>query len=377
MRLVPTSAVQDGTELARDVLVGRSDGVPLLRAGCRITPRFRDGLLRAGVQAVYIEDELSKGIVPEPLVSYDTRANATRAVAKACAEVQQALAAKRPLSTATIDTLASVVSQLLDEIVDCDPAAMVLADLASVDAYTFQHSIDVTALGLLLGYHIFRERGWVDYQGNRQFSRMDERLLTLGLGLILHDIGKLAIRSEIVHKPGNLTDSEWKIMKTHPRLGVELLPRDWSPLVRAVVLRHHERWDGSGYPDGKQGEEIHEMARIAAIADVYDAVTSERIFATSRPPHEGVKIIREGAGTLFDRDFVAIFSSVVPPFPPGDTIELADGRRGIVASVPENNLDRPVVRVISGPDAPYEISLADDPTVRIAGWDTAHEPLAA
>ena len=85
MRLVRTSELTDGTELARDVLVGRSDGVPLLRAGIRITPRFRDGLIKAGVNAVYIADELSDGITPEPLVSSTTRAEATRAVARACA----------------------------------------------------------------------------------------------------------------------------------------------------------------------------------------------------------------------------------------------------------------------------------------------------
>jgi HD-GYP domain-containing protein (c-di-GMP phosphodiesterase class II) len=369
--------LQDGTELARDVLIGRADGVPLLRAGVVINARFREGLIRAGVNAVYIEDEMSRGIAPEPLISDQTRAHATRVVAKACADAQQALALKRQLPSGTIDALSKVVSQLLDEIADCPAASMVLSDLHAVDAYTFQHSIDVTALGLLLGFHIFRERGWVDYKGNRQFTRLDERLLTLGLGLILHDIGKLAIRPEIVHKQGKLSEAEWKIMQTHPRLGVELLPHDWSPLVKAVVLRHHERWDGTGYPDGKQGTEIHEMARIAAIADTFDAVTSERVFATARPPSDGVKIIRDGAGSAFDPDFVTVFSRLVTPFPPGEAIELADGRRGIVVAVPEDNFDRPVVRVIEGPDAPYEISLADDPSVRIAGWDTTSEPIAA
>jgi HD-GYP domain-containing protein (c-di-GMP phosphodiesterase class II) len=377
MRLVPTSNLQDGTELARDVLIGRADGVPLLRAGVVINARFREGLIRAGVNAVYIEDEMSRGITPEPLISDQTRAQATRVVARACADAQQALSMKRQLPSATIDALAKVVSQLLDEIADSPAASMVLSDLHAVDAYTFQHSIDVTALGLLLGFHIFRERGWVDYQGNRQFTRLDERLLTLGLGLILHDIGKLAIRPEIVHKQGKLTEAEWTIMKTHPRLGVELLPQDWSPLVKAVVLRHHERWDGTGYPDGKQGTEIHEMARIAAIADTFDAVTSERVFAAARPPCDGVKIVREGAGTAFDADFVTVFSRLVPPFPPGVAIELADGRQGIVVAVPDGNFDRPLVRVISGPDAPYEIALAEDPSVRIAGWDTTSEPIAA
>jgi HD-GYP domain-containing protein (c-di-GMP phosphodiesterase class II) len=159
-------------------------------------------------------------------------------------------------------------------------------------------------------------------------------------------------------------------MRTHPRAGLDLI-RDssaWCPLVHAVVLRHHERWDGSGYPDGKQGDEIHEMARIAAVADAYLAITSERAYAAARPPHEGVREILDGAQTLFDPVVCQVFSRVVAPFPPGTDIELVDGRRGIVVSVPEDELDRPLVRMNSGPEAPYEISLLDDRSIQIAGW---------
>ena len=124
---------------------------------------------------------------------------------------------------------------------------------------------------------------------------------------------------------------------------------DFSPLVKAIVLRHHERWDGSGYPDGKSGTEIHEMARIAAVADVYDAITSERPYAAAKPAREGVRVILEGSGTLFDPDVVDVFARVVTPFPPGEELRLADGRRAVVVSVPEEALDRPLVRVIEGP----------------------------
>ena len=122
-------------------------------------------------------------------------------------------------------------------------------------------------------------------------------------------------------------------MRSHPRLGLELLRGDdFSPLVKAIVLRHHERWDGSGYPDGKSGTEIHEMARIAAVADVYDAVTSERPYAAAQPAREGVRVILEGSGTLFDPDVVDVFARVVTPFPPGEELRLADGRRAVVVS---------------------------------------------
>ena len=193
----------------------------------------------------------------------------------------------------------------------------------------------------------------------------------LGMGLLLHDVGKLALPTSITGKRDELTAEEWELMRSHPRLGLELLRGDdFSPLVKAVVLRHHERWDGTGYPDGKRGLEIHEMARIAAVADVYDAVTSERNYAPAKPAHEGVRAILEGSGTQFDPDVVDIFSRLVAPFPPGVELRLSDGRRAVVVSVPEEALDRPLVRVIEGPGAPYEIALLLDASLTIEGWPT-------
>ena len=110
------------------------------------------------------------------------------------------------------------------------------------------------------------------------------------------------------------------------------------------------------------------MARIAAVADVYDAITSERLYAPARPAPEGVRAIMEGAGTLFDPDVVDAFCRVVAPFPAGTQVELTDGRTGIVVSVPESALDRPVVRIIDGPGAPAEVSLLLEPSIGIVGW---------
>jgi HD-GYP domain-containing protein (c-di-GMP phosphodiesterase class II) len=265
-----------------------------------------------------------------------------------------------------------VVERILQEIESTGGAALALADLCAADGYTFQHSVDVTALGLLIGRQMLQERGWLDYKGERRFNRFDERLLQLGLGLVLHDIGKLVVPVEILQKPTKLTAAEWELMKTHPRAGFELLSTSpVSPLVKSVVLRHHERWNGTGYPDGRQGTQIHEMARIAAVADVYDAVTSERPYCGSRPQHEGVRIILDGcAEGLFDPSVVEVFSRLVAPFPPGVEVDLTDGRRAIVVSVPEAEVDRPLVRVISGSREPYEISLQAERSIDIVGWES-------
>jgi HD-GYP domain-containing protein (c-di-GMP phosphodiesterase class II) len=138
-------------------------------------------------------------------------------------------------------------------------------------------------------------------------------------------------------------------VRAHPDAGVALLDAATiSPLVRSVVRDHHERWDGSGYPRGIEGERIGEFPRIAAVADVYDAVTSRRPYAEAQPPHVGVRVIADGAGTAFDPRMVEVFRRVVMPYPVGTEVRLPDGRLGVVAAADPDRPDFPLVRVDGG-----------------------------
>jgi HD-GYP domain-containing protein (c-di-GMP phosphodiesterase class II) len=369
MRLISTADLPEDARLAHDILTGR-DGAPLLRAGVALSARFIEHLHKAGIQAVWVEDEYSRGIDPEPVLSAQTRALATRVLAALHQDAREAVAAGRGLDPEATDALGEVADHILEEIESHEEKPVVLADLCGASAYDLQHSIDVTALGLLIGRRLIIEHGWLDYKGERHDDRHEERLFRLGMGLLLSDIGKLAIPEAVRHRPGKLSEEEWEIVRNHPKAGVKLI-RDtgaWCPLVQACVLRHHERWDGTGYPDGKSGTEIHEMARIAAVADVFDAITSERPYAPARPAHLGVQAILAGAGTQFDPVICDTFARRVVPFPPGIELELADGRRAVVVSVPDYEPDRPVLRVISGQGAPMDVALTLDRSIQIAGW---------
>jgi HD-GYP domain-containing protein (c-di-GMP phosphodiesterase class II) len=369
VRLIPLSAVPNGAELGRDIMGVREDGIPLLRAGTPLTPKFKEALVRAGVHSVYVEDSLTRGINPRPVLSDATRAVATAAVASTFEIVREALTSGQPLTGDMLDTATNAAMMMAHEVGAGGDVALALADLSGADSYTLQHSIDVAALGILIGQRLYRERGYIDYRGQRSFEKIERRLTALALGLLLQDIGKLAIPRNVLDKPGPLNDHEWAVVKLHPVTGANLLRSDSiSLLVKATVRSHHERWDGGGYPDGKLEDEIHEHARIGAVADAYDAVTSERPFAQAKPAHLGVRLIREGRGTLFDPEIVDAFCQIVAPYPPGDSIELSDGRGGVVASVHEGELDRPVVRVLGDGD-PYELPLADHPYLRIIGWE--------
>src|SRR4051812_19314552 len=350
---------------------GRSSAIPLLRSGVKFTERHRRALLAAGVNAIYIDDTLSEGIEVRQAVDPETRRRATQAVARALDTCKEAMSAGHPLPESVLTGMQKVAEMIARDIEENADMAVALDDLASADGYTLQHSIDVAAVGMMIGHRLFRERGWLDHLGRRVYDRRERRLARLGLGLLLHDIGKLIIPIEILNKPGKLDEAEWELMRAHPRAGVEMLRSDLiSPLVKVVVRSHHERWDGGGYPDGLAGEDIHQLARIAAAADVFDAITSERVYASARPPDVGVQIVLEGSGRAFDPDVVDVFRRVVAPYPPGVEVELSDGRRGVVVSVPQDNLTRPLVRI--GWDrggrsvSPYELDTATEPGLEVA-----------
>jgi HD-GYP domain-containing protein (c-di-GMP phosphodiesterase class II) len=200
------------------------------------------------------------------------------------------------------------------------------------------------------------------------FTGIDERLTNLGVGLLLHDIGKLVVPSPVLRKNGPLEPDEWELMRQHPVAGVELLPgHAISSLAKSVVRSHHERWDGSGYPEGRVGSRIAQFARIASVADVYDAVTSARPYRAAAPAHVGYQVIVEGAGRAFDPEVVEAFRKLVAPYPAGTEVELADGSRGIVASVPSEAPDEPTVRITHRPDGsqaePVDVPYAELPPI--------------
>jgi HD-GYP domain-containing protein (c-di-GMP phosphodiesterase class II) len=139
----------------------------------------------------------------------------------------------------------------------------------------------------------------------------EHQLKALERGALLHDIGKIGISDTILHKPGKLTEDEWRIMRIHPDIGariVEGIPflQDTLPVIRY----HHERWNGSGYPLGLDGKDIPVQARIFAVADVFDALTSNRTYRKKSSPEEAIDYIKEQSGVLFEPAVVEALQNV-------------------------------------------------------------------
>ncbi len=180
-----------------------------------------------------------------------------------------------------------------------------LVALKTRDADTYDHSKRTVRISLLLG----RECG------------LDEKeMRSLEFGAFLHDIGKLGVPDNVLRKPGKLNDFEWAMMRRHPYLGDEIL-RGLSFLddARTIVAQHHEKWDGSGYPLGLQGEEIALSARVLFVADAFDAMTSDRVYRPAKSYDEAIAELDYCAGTHFDPRVVAAFHR----FPQSDWERLA------------------------------------------------------
>jgi HD-GYP domain-containing protein (c-di-GMP phosphodiesterase class II) len=229
---------------------------------------------------------------PHPL-SLRTRDDARAALARAFEEA--AVMPGTLLPHEILTELTDVAGRIVEEVLTCEAADALARDSAGPALYLVEHSIDATVVGLSVGRRLVPE----------------DSMRELGTGLFLQDIGKLALPPSLVHHPGPLAPDEWELMMQHPRLGLEFLRDDTIPSqAKSVVRSHHERWDGSGYPSGLIGEEIGLFPRIAAVADVFGAVTSERFYAPALPRHEGIELIRTGSGRAFDPNVVEAFLDV-------------------------------------------------------------------
>jgi HD-GYP domain-containing protein (c-di-GMP phosphodiesterase class II) len=182
--------------------------------------------------------------------------------------------------------------RILADVAEQGDDAIIEKNGARPSTYNLDHPIHATVIGLLVGRRLLPE----------------DALESLAVGLFLQDIGKLALPPRLVNKEGPLAPDEWDLMTQHTLLGLAFL-RDDSvpPTAKSVVRNHHERWDGSGYPDALVGTEISMFARIAAVADVFDALTSERPHAPAVSRHEGLATVLAGSGTAFDPTVVETF----------------------------------------------------------------------
>ncbi|CAN5175390.1 HD-GYP domain-containing protein [soil metagenome] len=351
MRLIRLSSLSDGMVLARDLRTGRPGEIPLLRAGVRMSPSYIARLGAIGIRTVWIDDDLSHGIEPLAALNAEERVAAETAVSESFDRTARKLAGGgTALPQIELEALTATVTRIAASLADVPEAALALDDLSVSDAYTHRHSVQVALIGMLIARRHWYRNGWRDWLERPRHDNIEARLTKLGVGLILHDIGKLAVPLAILNKPGRLTDEEFVQIKLPPVAGVNLLrASNPSPLTVATVRDHHERLDGSGYPARRTDESIHEFARICAIADVFDAISSERPYKHAAPPHVGVNVIAEGVVSgVFDPEVATAFRRVCMPFPVGTDVVIDGDWLGVVSHVDIEEPWVPTVRRMQG-----------------------------
>ncbi len=206
-----------------------------------------------------------------------------------------------------------------------------LQSMRDYDDATFIHSLNVSIICNAFGT-------WLG------LSQKENDILTLA-GL-LHDVGKLKIPDTIIKKPGSLTEAEFAMVKLHPRRGYAILKNlSVDPRIRNAALMHHERCDGSGYPSGLKADQIDDMAKIIAIADIYDAMTSARVYRGPLCPFDVISVFENEGYQRFDPHYQMVFLNNIVDSYVNNTVRLTDGREGEIVMINQNKLSKPIVRV--------------------------------
>lgn len=363
--MLPVELVTPGMKLGKKIY--NNDGLTLLNEGVELSANLLRRLVEHGIDYIYISDPRTDDIVIKDLISDETRAQAVSGIKQSFRKMMEEHIQRKTVGSVQVaKVFRNMLSMILDDLSGHQDAMIMLTNMNTMDDYLYQHSLNVciysTMLGMASGY-----------------SR--EELMTLGLGALLHDIGKTRIPLDILRKNGRLTDEEFAVIKKHAEYGYQFLKDEPNiPLLSAhCAFQHHERLDGSGYPRGIQGSEIHDYAKWIGLVDSYDAMTTNRVYRKAMLPHQAMEILYTGTGTLYEKSKIELFRDKIAIYPMGVTVTLNTGEIGVVSSLNASMPQRPVVRVLQdagGQDvpSPYEVDLSTQMTLLITGVNEIKSP---
>ena len=241
---------------------------------------------------------------------------------------------------------------------------MALSMLKDYDNYTFTHSVNVSVIALAVG---------------RACNLTEEQLKTIGLGGLLHDLGKLRIDVDIITKPGRLTDAEFDTIKEHPDFGADIVREmeDVTPEVMQIVIGHHLRYDRSGYPANAIGDNISPLVDMTAIADAYDAMTTLRSYQRPFTPRKAIARIKEISGSSLHPEFVMHFVDSLGAYPVGSLVRLDNNEIGLVTKVDTHDTSLVDIKVIFDPagtllEEPFVMQLRPNQPRRIVAEVDPH-----
>ncbi len=323
MQRIAIEELESGMVIARTIIA--SDGRALLNENTRLNDTFINRLRLLGVMSVYVKDGLADIEVPE-VVSAQVRA----AVSLKLNQTLKTFAAKKTLD---VNSMKNLVSILLEEVISNRNVIIHLEDIRSYDDDLLYHSLNVAVFAMMTGLSMGYTEG---------------KLVELGLGSLLHDIGMIMIDPDILHRRGELTDTEGEVFRGHPEIGFNILRtyREVSTKVAHIAFQHHEKVDGSGYPRQLNHKQILDYAKIAAIADTFDNVTSNKYVGHSYSASEALTVLRKLGNTYFDLEIIEAFATNVAIYPIGCLLSLNTGHIAVVTSASKINSTRPIIHLV-------------------------------
>ena len=337
MRFVPLSQLVGGERLANDLI--NSSMQVLMRKGTILTEKMIRRLKGCGIQSTYIENDdnitqhlnLSKESVKDviqPQIRYQSVNKMKRSMELFHNNLnRQKKTLKYGDTGISLNTDIKHISGLLiDEVFQSADTTISMADIKSKENYQYEHSVNVAVISVIIG---------------TELGLTSVELENLVYGALLLDVGNQWVLPSILQKEDVISDDERLVMQNHVIQGHEHIHNNTSlnPHIKNIILEHHERLDGSGYPKQLKADQISTLSKIVMVADVYDALTSDRPYRDAFTQLEAFEYIRSNAGTLFDFEIADIFSKKIIPYPVGSYVKLSNNQKGVILS---NNPDCPL-----------------------------------
>ncbi|NLM48805.1 MAG: HD-GYP domain-containing protein [Epulopiscium sp.] len=324
MRLVPVSCLKGGEIIAKTVI--DENGSRLLAKNISFKKYYKKKLEARGIDRIYIADKLSEGIEIKDVISEKTRI-------KTINIVKDTLAIFKATQQIDVSQLETSVIQIVEDILSNKEILYDMVDIKTKDDYTYGHSVNVAVLCVMLGRKIGGDKSY---------------LKKLALGGLLHDFGKILVPDEILNKPDKLTEEEFDIIKQHPFQGYQIFKDNplLTPISKVMILMHHEKINGDGYPLGMTKNQIHEGARICSVCDVFDAMTSKRAYRNEYTIVNTLNEMERMTKNHLDEDLFKTFRGMICYYPVGTTVLLSNETVAIVEQNKIGSIDKPTVRVI-------------------------------
>ncbi|MTK13001.1 MAG: HD-GYP domain-containing protein [Clostridiaceae bacterium] len=348
MRLEFINRVSGNDVLGKSILT--NEGQVLLRAGVKLNDVYIQKLKELGVFYIYVEDDRLDDVDVEDEKLSELKQVTMKSMCNVMKNVHDCNGKKLKESLGAVE-------DMINYIVDIGDVNKSLYDIQTYDNYTYVHSLDTCIMTTFLGM-------------SSKFNEWD--LKDLGIGAILHDVGKTQVPITILNKQGRLTDEEFNEIKKHTLYGAKMIKKNISmpDSIIKIVEQHHERVDGRGYPYGLNGKQISKFAKIVCICDVYDAISNDRCYRKKFSPNDAYELILSGSGTSFDEELVRNFKNTFAIYPLGCCVKLSNGNEGFIIRQNKGFPDRPVVRVLydsetKNPIPFYEIDLLNNPSIVI------------